>query len=122
MFKNLLREDLVSFAPRSGHEQAISTNICDSYQVRHILKLASCEIGITRRLDFLQSPVDLRPEFFLACHGAWPTPKIRESAGEFARIAFEETITEDESPTVFAVVSCPASMIVLRIVSWMTSG
>ena len=38
------------------------------------------------------------------------------------RITFEKTAAEDEDPTVFPVVSCPANMIVLQTVSAGTSG
>ena len=53
------------------------TNLDDGHQVRHVLKVVGREIGITPRLDFLQSLVDLCPQFFLAVAvlGQFPEPE-----------------------------------------------
>ena len=42
------------------------TGLRDSHQVWHVVKVIGREIGITSRLDLLQSPVDLGTEFLLA--------------------------------------------------------
>ena len=48
------------------HEQITPTNLGDGHQIWHTLKVVGCEIGVTSRLDLLQSLVDLGTEFLLA--------------------------------------------------------
>lgn len=60
------------------------TGLRDSHQVWHVVKVIGREIGITSRLDLLQSPVDLGTEFLLeiAVFGHFPECKGQLERGE----------------------------------------
>jgi len=48
------------------HEQTIPADLCNGHQIRHALEVVGRQIGITSRLGFHQSFVDLCAESLLA--------------------------------------------------------
>ena len=55
----------------------ISTNLGKGYQMRHTLKVFGHEISVTSRIDFDQSLVDLRTQFFLEIAVLGQLPKSK---------------------------------------------
>ena len=72
----------MTFALGRRREHVIPTNLRDGYQIRHILKVAALELGITPGRDFRQSLVDLRTEFLLAISVLGQLPKCEGQLGE----------------------------------------
>jgi len=57
------------------NQETIPANLCNGDQIRHALKVVGREVGITSRLDFRQSLVDLRAELLLAIPVLGQLPK-----------------------------------------------